>query len=224
MKPHLRRSIAVILALVFVSPMAGAEVEPQTSEEEVIYYLGVRMGRSLQQLALSEKEAELLGQGVQDVISDNVPEMDEVEMEQRLQELGQQRAQLAAVAENEAAADYLEKMSSMPNATTTASGLVYEEIRPGTGESPQASSTVKVHYHGTLRNGQVFDSSIQRGEPAEFALNRVIPCWTEGVALMREGGKARLTCPPALAYGDQGVGEIPGGSALTFEVELIEIL
>ena len=224
MNPVLSRCIAAV-CLLAISPVSVlAEVTPETPDEEAIYYLGVRMGRSLDQLALSEKEAELLSQGVIDVVTGDVPELDEAALDARLNELGQARAQVAAAEENEASADYLKKMGAMPNATTTVSGLIYEEIRPGTGESPTASSTVKVHYHGTLRSGQVFDSSVDRGQPAEFALNRVIPCWTEGVSLMKEGGKSRLTCPPALAYGDQGVGEIPGGAALTFEVELLEVL
>ena len=80
-----------------------------------------------------------------------------------------------------------------------------------------------MHYHGTLRDGTVFDSSVDRGEPATFALNQVIPCWTEGVSLMKVGGKSKLVCPPDIAYGDSGRPGIPGGATLVFEVELIEI-
>ena len=107
---------------------------------------------------------------------------------------------------------------------TTASGLVYESLKDGTGASPKASDTVRVHYHGTLADGKVFDSSVQRGQPAEFPLNRVIPCWTEGVAMMKVGGKAKLTCPPQIAYGARGAGGvIPPNATLTFEVELLAI-
>ena len=107
---------------------------------------------------------------------------------------------------------------------TTASGLVYESVKDGTGESPKATDTVRVHYHGTLADGKVFDSSVQRGQPAEFPLNRVIPCWTEGVQRMKPGGKAKLTCPPAIAYGARGAaGVIPPNATLTFEVELLGI-
>ncbi len=107
---------------------------------------------------------------------------------------------------------------------TTASGLVYESIREGTGESPKATDVVKVHYRGTFLDGKEFDSSYKRGEPTEFPLNRVIPCWTEGVQRMKPGGKARLTCPPAIAYGAAGAGGvIPPNATLRFEVELVSV-
>lgn len=109
--------------------------------------------------------------------------------------------------------------------TKTASGLIYKSTREGTGLSPKGSSIVKVHYRGTLTNGQEFDSSYSRGQPATFALNRVIPCWTEGLQMMKVGGKAVLTCPPAIAYGDHGAGGvIPPGATLNFEVELLSIV
>lgn len=107
---------------------------------------------------------------------------------------------------------------------TTGSGLVYESLKEGTGESPAATDTVKVHYRGTLADGKEFDSSYKRGEPTEFPLNRVIPCWTEGVQKMKPGGKARLTCPPGIAYGARGAaGVIPPNATLQFEVELISV-
>jgi FKBP-type peptidyl-prolyl cis-trans isomerase FkpA len=107
---------------------------------------------------------------------------------------------------------------------TTASGLVYESLKEGSGASPAATDTVRVHYRGTLPDGKEFDSSYRRGQPAEFPLNRVIKCWTEGVQMMKPGGKARLTCPPAIAYGERGAaGVIPPNATLLFEVELLDI-
>lgn len=107
---------------------------------------------------------------------------------------------------------------------TTASGLVYEVIQEGSGESPKATDTVKVHYKGTFPDGKEFDSSYKRGEPTEFPLNRVIPCWTEGVQRMKPGGKAKLTCPPEIAYGARGAGGvIPPNATLNFEIELISV-
>lgn len=107
----------------------------------------------------------------------------------------------------------------------TASGLVYESLKDGVGEKATPESTVQVHYRGTLVNGNEFDSSYKRGQPATFPLNRVIPCWTEGVAKMREGGKARLTCPPSIAYGAQGAGSaVPPNATLNFEVELLKVM
>lgn len=107
---------------------------------------------------------------------------------------------------------------------TSKSGLVYQSLKDGTGAQPTADDTVRVHYRGTLTNGKEFDSSYQRGEPAEFPLKRVIPCWTEGVAMMKVGGKAKLTCPPGIAYGKSGAaGVIPPDATLNFEVELLAV-
>lgn len=109
-------------------------------------------------------------------------------------------------------------------AVTTGSGLVYESLKDGSGESPKATDTVKVHYRGTFPDGKEFDSSYKRGEPTEFPLNRVIPCWTEGVQRMKPGGKAKLTCPPTIAYGARGAGGvIPPNATLNFEIELLSV-
>lgn len=107
---------------------------------------------------------------------------------------------------------------------TTSSGLVYRSLRDGKGASPTAADRVKVHYRGTLADGTEFDSSYGRGTPATFPLGRVIPCWTEGVQRMKPGGKAELTCPPQIAYGERGAGgKIPPNATLTFQVELLEV-
>ncbi|MFQ5350045.1 MAG: FKBP-type peptidyl-prolyl cis-trans isomerase, partial [Thermoanaerobaculia bacterium] len=135
-------------------------------------------------------------------------------------------ARVSALAEVEKAksADFVKQVAAEAGAVTTESGLVITEITAGTGASPQAGDKVRVHYHGRLRDGTVFDSSVDRGAPAEFALNQVIPCWTEGVQRMKVGGKSRLVCPSDIAYGDQGRPGIPGGAALDFEVELLAIV
>ena len=109
-------------------------------------------------------------------------------------------------------------------AVVTKSGLVYRSLKDGTGSSPAATDKVKVHYKGTFPDGKEFDSSYKRNEPTEFPLNRVIPCWTEGVQLMKVGGKAKLTCPAAIAYGERGAGGvIPPNATLHFEIELLAI-
>ena len=110
-------------------------------------------------------------------------------------------------------------------APAAGSGLVYKSLKDGTGPSPTATDVVKVHYRGTLQDGKEFDSSHSRGQPAEFPLNRVIKCWTEGVQKMKVGGKAKLTCPSSIAYGERGAGGglIPPNATLLFEVELLEI-
>jgi FKBP-type peptidyl-prolyl cis-trans isomerase FkpA len=115
-------------------------------------------------------------------------------------------------------------MAQAAGPVTTKSGLVYQSLKDGAGTSPTATDTVSVHYRGTLADGREFDSSHKRGQPAEFPLNRVIACWTEGVQMMKPGGKARLTCPPAIAYGERGAGGvIPPNATLQFEVELLSV-
>lgn len=107
----------------------------------------------------------------------------------------------------------------------TPSGLIYESLKDGSGAKPTPSDSVQVHYRGTLVNGTEFDSSYKRGQPATFPLNRVIPCWTEGVSKMKEGGKAKLTCPPGIAYGSRGAGSaVPPDATLNFEVELLKVM
>ena len=121
-------------------------------------------------------------------------------------------------------AAFLDKAAAEPGAIKTASGLVYREIRPGSGPSPTASDVVTVNYRGTLTDGTEFDSSYKRNQPAQFPLNQVIPCWTEGVQRMKVGGKSQLVCPSDIAYGEQGrPPTIPGGATLVFEIELLGI-
>jgi FKBP-type peptidyl-prolyl cis-trans isomerase FkpA len=116
------------------------------------------------------------------------------------------------------------RTSVMGAGKTTASGIVYESLQEGSGASPKATDVVKVHYRGTFLDGREFDSSYKRGQPTSFPLNRVIPCWTEAVQMMKPGGKVRITCPPGLAYGERGAGGvIPPNATLNFEIELISI-
>ncbi len=125
-----------------------------------------------------------------------------------------------ALAQSDAAA----AAAKEPGASVSATGLVYRSLKDGSGASPKASDVVKVHYRGTFPDGKEFDSSIARGTPAEFPLGGVIKCWTEGVQMMKVGGKAKLTCPPAIAYGTRGAGGvIPPNATLQFEVELLGI-
>ena len=120
--------------------------------------------------------------------------------------------------------DVIGKAAAEKGAIKTDSGMVYRSLTEGKGASPKATDIVQVHYKGTFPDGKEFDSSYKRGQPTEFPLNRVIKCWTEGVQRMKVGGKAKLTCPPSLAYGDKGAGGvIPPNATLQFEVELISI-
>ena len=123
-----------------------------------------------------------------------------------------------------AAADPLKTAAAESGAVVTDSGLVYRSLKDGSGPSPAATDTVKVHYRGSFPDGKEFDSSFKRNQPAEFPLNRVIKCWTEGVQKMKVGGKAKLTCPSGIAYGERGAGNvIPPNATLVFEVELLGV-
>lgn len=123
------------------------------------------------------------------------------------------------------ASDLAARAAREAGATVTPSGLVYRQLTAGQGASPAATDRVRVHYRGVLADGKEFDSSHKRGQPAEFPLNRVIPCWTEGVQKMKVGGKSLLTCPPGIAYGERGAsGVIPPNATLQFEVELLGIV
>jgi FKBP-type peptidyl-prolyl cis-trans isomerase FkpA len=198
---------------------------PQSEEEKTIYFLGVVLSRQARDLGLSDTESELMLQGLRDSLAGTEMELDQAEYFPKLQELAKQRKTIVLEQEKTDSKRFLEKASKTKGATVTESGLIITEIKSGTGASPGPTDTVKVHYHGTLRDGTVFDSSVNRGEPSEFPLNRVIPCWTEGVGMMKVGGKSKLVCPAEIAYGDRGSpATIPGGAALTFEVELIEIV
>jgi FKBP-type peptidyl-prolyl cis-trans isomerase FkpA len=147
-------------------------------------------------------------------------------MAPRMLALGLVAASLVATAQP-APAQTVSTLSAPTGAAnvTTSSGLIYTSLKEGSGASPQATDTVRVHYRGTFQDGKEFDSSYSRGQPAQFPLNRVIRCWTEGVQMIKVGGKARLVCPPAIAYGERGTpgGPIPPNATLYFEVELLGI-
>ena len=200
-----------------------ADETPLTEEQKTIYAVGLAMAQNLQQFDFTEAEVELLVRGLTDSVLKRELEVDLKEYGPRIQGFAQARIKAAAGKEKERAAKFLEAEAKKPGAVKTESGLIYTELLAGEGASPKATDRVTVHYHGTLRDGTVFDSSVDRGEPATFGLNQVIKGWTEGLQRMKVGGKARLVCPAELAYGDQGRPGIPAGAALVFEVELLSI-
>ncbi|MGD9762493.1 MAG: FKBP-type peptidyl-prolyl cis-trans isomerase [Candidatus Binatia bacterium] len=205
------------------APAAPAAAGPLSDEQKIVYALGLLVAQNLQPYSLTPEELGLVTRGMQDAYASN-PQVDLAEYRAQLGQLAQDRARAAADAEKAAAQGFLDAASQESGAQRTDSGLIFIELVPGTGESPKATDTVKVQYHGTLRDGTVFDSSRDRGTPATFPLNRVIPCWTEGVQKMKVGGKAKLICPANIAYGDRGAPpKIKPGAPLVFEVELLEI-
>jgi FKBP-type peptidyl-prolyl cis-trans isomerase FkpA/FKBP-type peptidyl-prolyl cis-trans isomerase FklB len=208
-------------------PATHAQSSPElkTDEQKTFYAIGLAVAGTLAQFALSPADLELVKAGITDGVLNRPRQVDLQTYGVKIQELQKQRASVVAAAEQKTGQAVLDKAAAEKGATKTASGLVIVPIKPGTGPAPKPTDRVKVHYHGTLADGSVFDSSVQRGEPATFPLNGVIPCWTEGLQLMKVGGKSRLVCPAALAYGDRGAPpRIKPGATLTFEVELLEIL
>jgi FKBP-type peptidyl-prolyl cis-trans isomerase FkpA len=205
---------------------AAAKATPpvlSTDEQKTVYALGLQMYRSLAQFDLSPAEVELIKRALGDAAAGK-PAVDVNEWGPKFQAFGQTRAGRVAEKQKVVSNAYLAKAGAEPGAIKTASGLIYTDMRPGTGASPNASDSVKVNYRGTLIDGTEFDSSYKRNQPAEFPLSGVIRCWTEGVQKMKVGGKARLVCPSDIAYGDQGHPPvIPGGATLVFEIELLEI-
>ncbi len=218
-----RNMSALVVALTVTGTSVTWAAEPKTDEEKTIYALGVAMSQSLSRYSLSESEVELVKQGLADGISGTAT-VDVREQSPKIQALARDRAKLIADAEKVKSAEYLAKMAATDGAEKLESGLIYIETKAGSGPNPKATDVVKVHYHGTLRDGSVFDSSKERGTPSTFPLNRVIKCWTEGVQKMKVGGTSTLICPSDIAYGDRGSPpKIQPGAALAFEVELIEI-
>ncbi|HEU4780437.1 MAG TPA: FKBP-type peptidyl-prolyl cis-trans isomerase [Steroidobacteraceae bacterium] len=201
------------------------EQAPMTEEQKTLYALGMLMSQSLTTFDLKPEELAQVQKGLSDGVGGVKGEIKPEEYIPKVQEL--QRARMAVVSEKAAAAGvvFLDTASKAEGVTKTTSGMLIKHTTEGKGASPAATDQVKVHYEGRLIDGKVFDSSIARGEPATFPLNGVIACWTEGVQLMKVGGKAQLTCPANLAYGANGSPPtIPPQSTLVFDVELLEIV
>ena len=216
-------TIAVISTLLMAVPAAAAGPELKTEDQKTVYALGLNIAQSLAIFSLTPAEVDLVIAGFQDGIAKS-PKVEVSQYTPLVNQLAKQRSAAAAEIEKKEAVVFLEKLSKEPGAEKTASGLVFIPVSAGTGAAPKATDKVKVHYKGTLRDGSVFDSSIERGQPATFPLNGVIACWTEGLQKMKVGGKAKLGCPSSIAYGDRGAPpKIKPGSALLFEIELLSI-
>ena len=230
---HLLALIA-LLALAACSPpdssapatAANSAAQPgalATDDDKTLYAIGLVLGQNVKDFKFTASEVDIVSQGFKDSVLGNEPKAALDEYGPRIQLLMQQRMSAVAEAEKKASDAWVAEQAALPGAQRSASGVVVIPITEGTGASPTADSTVRVHYHGTLRDGTVFDSSVERNDPISFSLSQVISCWTEGVQKIKVGGKSKLICPSDTAYGDQGSGSIPGGAALSFEVELLAI-
>jgi len=215
-------SVAIVLAAVAVAGAAGPDLK--TEDQKTLYALGLVISQNLASFNLNPSDLESVLAGVSDGVLKKDLKVDVQAYAAKISQLQAARAGAAAATEKKAGQAFLERAAAEKGATRTASGLIITTLKPGTGASPKATDKVKVHYHGTLADGTVFDSSVQRGEPVVLPLNSVIKCWTEGVQLMKVGGKSKLVCPSDIAYGDQGRPPvIKPGATLVFEVELLEI-
>jgi FKBP-type peptidyl-prolyl cis-trans isomerase FkpA len=202
--------------------VAGAA--PASESAKTLYALGLVLSQNLAPLKLSAADLASVQEGIADGVLGRTPKVELAVYGPKLQEFAKGRLGAAAAGEKKTGATFLAKEAAESGAVKQPTGFLYKEVKAGTGASPKATDKVKVHYRGTLTDGTVFDSSIDRGEPVTFSLSGVIPCWTQGLQLMKAGGKARLVCPSELAYGDAGSPpRIKGGSTLVFEVELLSI-
>ena len=240
------RSAVLVAALAFFAPAARAEepatqpateaaaaTEPATQPafgtaiESASYAFGYQIGQQLKQAPFAVN-LETLTAGVRDALAGAKPSVSDEEVRTALMNLqaeAEVKMKEAGAGAEQSGTEFREANAKKEGVKVTASGLQYETIAEGTGAAPTAGDKVRVHYTGTLINGTKFDSSVDRGEPVEFALGGVIPGWTEGLQLMKVGGKTRFVIPPNLAYGDRGSPPvIPPNATLVFDVELIGIV
>lgn len=212
------------LALMSCNSNDPRKVSLESEDDKTFYAMGYMLGGNLQRLNLSDKELSALHKGVAMAAKNEKSEVDMGKYQARIQEVFKARMDKVAETEKKAGSAFIEKFVKDENATKTESGLAYKVIKEGTGASPAADDVVEVHYHGTLTDGTVFDSSVERGKTISFPLNRVIKGWTEGLQTMKEGGKSKFVIPSDLAYGEAGAPpKIPGGATLIFEVELFKV-
>jgi FKBP-type peptidyl-prolyl cis-trans isomerase FkpA len=203
----------------------GGPVKLDSEDQKTLYALGLIIGRNVANFNLTPTELDTVKAGITDAALGKKPEIDLQAYGPKVNQLGRKRSEAKSQDEKKKGQEFADKAAKEPDAQRGASGLVFKSLKPGTGESPKDTDTVKVNYRGTLIDGTEFDSSYKRNEAATFPLRSVVPCWTEGLQKMKVGEKAKLVCPSSIAYGDSGrPPTIPGGATLVFEVELLEIV
>jgi FKBP-type peptidyl-prolyl cis-trans isomerase FkpA len=224
-------SLAAACALLLSAPGSAQPSDAPTrqapiaaeDQERLLHALGVSLGRSVESFALTPEELKVVARGLEESGTSTadlealLPRLKEFELKRRERRLAQEKERGKAYVAT--------LLASQKDATQTSSGLVYQTVSEGIGPSPSSVDTVRVHYRGRLIDGREFDSSYRTGQPAQFALRGVVPCWTEGLQRMKANGRARLVCPPSIGYGDRGnPPRIPGGATLVFDVELLEVV
>ena len=221
----MNRPLLLAIGIALVGTGTGAIAADMSEEQKTLYALGRLVARQTAVFQLSDEELATVQQGWRDAVTGADSAVDMNVYAGKVNELATARRQAAAQKVAEEGKAVVAAAASEAGAIKADSGFVYLPLTEGGGAQPSGSDVVKVHYRGTLTDGTEFDSSYKRGELATFPLDGVIKCWSEGVAMMKVGGKARLTCPADTAYGDRGAGAvIPPGATLIFEVELAEVV
>jgi FKBP-type peptidyl-prolyl cis-trans isomerase len=219
--------LATVLVAGMLAPASVLAEDPalESDSEKTLYALGLALSRNLSSFEFTAEELRIVQVGIRDGVLGAEEKVSLEAYKEKLQNFMMARVEELKFREKRDGLAFCEQEAAKEGAVRTESGLVYFELTAGTGESPAASDTVRVHYHGTLRDGSVFDSSVERDEPVNFPLTGVIPCFSEGIQLMKVGGKSRLVCPSDIAYGDRGSAPaIAPGATLIFEIELLEIV
>jgi len=221
----MRSLLATVIVFMVAAGALASGPDLATDDDKTLYAIGLALSRNLTGFSLNEKELAIVQSGIADGTLGKEKKVDLQTYMPKINQLMQSRQTAAAATEKKSSEAYLAKAAGEKGAEKTPSGMIYTETKAGSGDAPKPTDTVKVHYTGKLTDGTVFDSSVQRGEPATFPLNGVIKCWTEGLQKMKVGGKATLVCPSDIAYGDQGrPPQIKPGATLVFDVELLEIV
>ncbi|MBL7664683.1 MAG: FKBP-type peptidyl-prolyl cis-trans isomerase [Bacteriovoracaceae bacterium] len=216
--------LASVMSILFSCGVDVEKVKVEDENDKTLYAMGVMLGSNLQRLELNDKELNALFKGLKHASTGKQPEVEMAMYQPKIQDLFRDRMQKVVEVEKKKGDEFMAKFLKEEGAKKTASGLAYKPIKEGTGKAPKEEETVEVHYHGTLTDGTVFDSSVERNKTISFPLNRVIKGWTEGLQLMKEGGKYRFVIPADLAYGEAGAPpKIPGGATLVFDVELFKV-
>ncbi len=227
MRASFSRLLLFVLCVGLPASASGGGAEPgelQSKEEKIIYTIGLSLAQTVQDFELSETELQIMLDGLSDGALGRDPKISPSKWARRIDGFRTQRVASARERTRAASDAFLSGAERDLGAVRKPSGLIYTELEPGTGAQPSGSDRVRVNYHGTRVDGSVFDSTRERS-PATFAIDAVIPCWTEGLQLMKVGGRSELVCPPQIAYGEAGFkGSIKPGAALSFQVELLEIV
>ncbi len=238
----MKKVLVLILAVSAISAVAFAEKaaevkpeegkvlaeqpkDPKAENQKMMYSLGFMMGENIKKNLIIQDQDEYLAiqQGMLDSLTNKTSQVKIDDYKGPITQRYKEDGELLAKRQREAQNEFLASKKKEKGVKTLEDGILYQQVAKGKGKSPSADSAVKVHYHGTLIDGTVFDSSVSRGEPIEFALGQVIPCWRKGMQEVKVGGKAQLVCPPETAYGNRPAGIIPPNSVLIFDVELLEV-